>query len=244
MAEIIIKQDANPTGQHPITLILRTYITIAMPFLLALISIRAVMTPLFLQLDYNRPGFPDDYYGFTREDRLNYAPFALEYLLNGEDINFLGDLRFPDGGLMYNARELSHMRDVKVVTQYAYLAAIIGGSGVIGAALYLYRVARSALRQALFRGAMFTLSIIAAIIVIAIINWDFFFTGFHTLFFSSGTWRFEYSDTLIRLFPEQFWFDAALTIGGLTVLGAAALLIITWQWSKRYPTFTSNNSLL
>ncbi len=229
-AEAAVSPQSNPKLRPAwIVLLLGSYLTFAMPFLLALISIRMVMTPLFLQFEYNRPDFPDDYYGFTREDRLNYAPYAIQYLLNGEDINFLGDLKFPDGRSTYNARELHHMRDVKVVTQYAYLLAVVGGTAYILAAIYLYRNTPMALRQGLMRGALLTLGIIAAIIVIAILNWDFFFTGFHTLFFSSGTWRFEYSDTLIRLFPEQFWFDAALLIGGITIAGAVAALIISWR---------------
>jgi integral membrane protein (TIGR01906 family) len=235
MAEATIDQNRKQKRQRPMLLILRTYITVALPFLLALMSIRFVMTPLFLQFEYKRTGFPVDFYGFTREDRLNYAPYALEYLLNGDDIDFLGDLRFPDASSMYNARELHHMRDVKVVTQYAYLAAVGGGLAAIIAAFYLYRTDHSLLRRGLFNGAVFTLLIIATIIVIAIINWDFFFNGFHNLFFASGTWRFEYSDTLIRLFPEQFWFDAALTIGFLTVLGAAIILASTWIWGRKAP---------
>lgn len=235
MAEATINQNLKYKVQRPLPPILRTYMTVALPFLLALMSIRFVMTPLFLQFEYNRAGFPDDFYGFTREDRLNYAPYALEYLLNGDDIDFLGDLRFTDGSSMYNARELHHMCDVKVVTQYAYLAAVGGGLTAVIAAFYLYRTNRSLLRSGLFNGAIFTLSIIATIIVIAVINWDFFFTGFHNLFFTSGTWRFEYSDTLIRLFPEQFWFDAALTIGFLTFLNAVIILVTTWKWGRKAP---------
>jgi integral membrane protein (TIGR01906 family) len=63
--------------------------------------------------------------------------------------------------------------------------------------------------------------------VSAVVAWDTFFTAFHQLFFAGGTWVFAYSDTLIRLFPEQFWFDAALTVGGLTLLGALALLLLS-----------------
>jgi integral membrane protein (TIGR01906 family) len=240
MVEAAIKQNLKHENRRSVLRILGIYISITMPFLLALMSIRVVMTPLFLGFEYNRADFPEDFYGFSRADRLNYAPYALEYLLNGDDIDFLGDLRFPDGTSMYNARELHHMRDVKVVTQYTYLGLVIGGIAAIIAAVYLYRADRSALRRALFSGAVFTLGIIATIIVIAIINWDFFFTGFHNLFFSSGTWRFEYSDTLIRLFPEQFWFDAALTIGCLTVLGSVVLLVIAWKWKRATPEI--NNS--
>jgi integral membrane protein (TIGR01906 family) len=210
--------------------LLRFYMTVVLPFLLALITVRLVMTPLFLHFEYNRPGFSDDIYGFTTQDRLTYAPYAIDYLLNGEDIDFLGDLKFPDGKSMYNTRELHHMRDVKTVTRIAYQIATFGSIIYITCAIILYRRNRPLLRQALWGGAIFTLSIIAAIIVIAVLNWDFFFTGFHTIFFTSGTWRFEYSDTLIRLFPEQFWFDAALLIGGLTTLTALLILSFVWRW--------------
>lgn len=202
----------------------QTYLTIALPFLLALISIRLIMTPLFLQIEYTRPGFPEDYYGFTTQERLVYAPYAIQYLLNAEDISFLGDLKSSDGKPIYNVRELQHMRDVKIVTQYAYLIAIFIGILALILAIPLYRTNFLALCIALSNGSILTLAIIASIVILAVLNWDYFFTSFHSLFFSTGTWRFEYSDTLIRLFPEQFWFDASLTIGGLTTLSSIMIL--------------------
>jgi integral membrane protein (TIGR01906 family) len=213
--------------------ITHTYIAIALPGLILLISIRLIMTPLFLQLEYTRPGFPDDYFGFTISDRLAYAPYAVDYLLNDAGIAYLGDLRFPDGKPMYNARELKHMRDVKTVTRVAYLIALIGGVIAGSAALYLWRSDRTTLWMTLFHGSMLTLAVIVAVVVVAVINWDFFFTGFHSIFFASGTWRFEYSDTLIRLFPEQFWFDTALTIGVLTSLSALFILILAWHNNRK-----------
>jgi len=42
------------------------------------------------------PYFPADEYGFTKEDRLKWAPFALDYLVNSADISYLGDLTFDD----------------------------------------------------------------------------------------------------------------------------------------------------
>jgi integral membrane protein (TIGR01906 family) len=82
---------------------------------------------------------------------------------------------------------------------------------------------------------MLTLGLIMTIIVLALGAWDMFFDTFHELFFEAGTWRFEFSDTLIRLFPEQFWFDASVTIGILTTIGAILILVFMWQWSKKTP---------
>ena len=39
-------------------------------------------------------------------------------------------------------------------------------------------------------------------------------------------------DRLLQLFPEQFWFDAALVIGTLTSLGAIAMLLISFRARK------------
>jgi integral membrane protein (TIGR01906 family) len=207
-------------------------IMISFPLLLVLIAVRLVMTPLFLQVEYNRPGFPADPYGFNRQDRLQYAPYALDYLLNGAGIEYLGDLRFADGTPLYNENELHHMYDVKQVTQVAFAAAVIGGLIALAAAGYLWRRGRDELRRALFFGALFTLAIVAAIIILAVFNWEFFFVTFHQLFFQSGTWYFPTSDTLIRLFPEQFWFDAAIAIGSMTVLVALLVFGITWRLGR------------
>lgn len=205
-------------------------VTITLPFLLIMVNVRLVMSPAFLSFEYSRPDFPTDMYGFTQADRLRYAPYAIDYLLNGENITFLGDLKFDDGTPLFNARELRHMRDVKTLTQIAYIAAISLSLLAIVAAYSLWQ--RGQLYIALFRGALITLALIAAIVLAAVISWDVFFTGFHALFFESDTWYFAYSDTLIRLFPEKFWFDAALLIGGLAVIEALAVSAFTVRWRK------------
>ena len=212
---------------------LSTAVAIFVPFLLLLLNVRLVMTPAFLTFEYTRPNFPEDFYGFTQEDRLNYAPYAVQYLLNGEEISYLRDMTFPDGSPLFNTRELRHMQDVKTLTQITYATTILIAVIVLIAAIALNRAGK--LRMALFRGSLFTLAIIASIVTAAVVNWNFFFTGFHTLFFESGTWYFAYSDTLIRLFPEQFWFDAALTIGTLTTLEAALILFLTWYHRRTAP---------
>ncbi|MBI1276975.1 MAG: TIGR01906 family membrane protein [Anaerolineaceae bacterium] len=214
-------------AQSALQWLTRLYITLAFPFLVVLIFVRLIMSPLYLQFEYNRPDFPADYYGFTVQDRLTYAPSAIQYLLNGDDISFLADLRFPDGRDMYNTHELRHMRDVKNVTQYAFASALIGSLITLLLVAYLWRSNRKALWSALLNGSRLTIGIILAIVIIAVTSWDTFFTTFHQLFFAGGTWQFEYSDTLIRLFPEQFWFDASLIIGGATLLVALATMFVT-----------------
>jgi integral membrane protein (TIGR01906 family) len=216
-------------------LVLSILVTIAVPVLLVLISVRLVMTDTYLQLEYNKPDFPSDDYGFTLQDRLHYAPFALQYLLGSDGIDYLGKLKFADGRPLYNDRELEHMVDVKNVFRGALLA--------LGVTLLIFSISLSilmrspaglrALRLGLFSGGLLMLAILGGLVLMLLINWDAFFDGFHDLFFAAGTWTFDYSDTLIRLFPIRFWQDAALTIGGMSAAGALLLIGGSWWWARR-----------
>src|SRR5262245_6047306 len=94
-------------------------VALLVPLVLIGLGLRVLLTPLFLQVEYNMPYFPHDIYGFTKADRLHWAPYALNFLTNSADISYLANLKFDDGKPLYNERELSHMSDVKRVTQGA-----------------------------------------------------------------------------------------------------------------------------
>ena len=69
--------------------------------------------------------------------------------------------------------------------------------------------------------------------VLAALSWQQFFTEFHRIFFANGTWTFSLEDTLIRLFPGQFWVDAGIVIGALVFLASMVTLVLTWPTRKR-----------
>ncbi|MFN8380152.1 MAG: TIGR01906 family membrane protein [Anaerolineae bacterium] len=207
-------------------------LAVLLPALLVILSIRVVMTPLYLQLEYQRTGFPEDSYGMTTAQRLEFAPMALEFLVANHPTRFLSDLSFPEGGTLFNAREIGHMRDVQRVTQWAFGFAWAAGAVALICGVFLAWRNRLALVRALRSGALLAMGLVAAVAITAVLAWDTFFTAFHQLFFSGGSWIFAYSDTLIRLFPEQFWFDAAITVGVLTVTGALLLLLAAWALSR------------
>ncbi|MBK8135359.1 MAG: TIGR01906 family membrane protein [Chloroflexi bacterium] len=209
-------------------------VTIGVPLLLVLGSVRLVMSPQYLLFEYQRPDMTADMFGFGLEDRVRWGPIGIDYLLTDADISLLGDLRFPDGAALFTQRELGHMVDVKAVTRAAF-ALLTASLAVFPLCAWI--LARSGqpgqLRNALIRGAVFTLSAIVAILFGATVAWDTFFALFHRAFFADGTWIFYTSDTLIRLYPEKFWFDAALTIGILVIGGALLILVLSvWQWRR------------
>ncbi|MBC8503834.1 MAG: TIGR01906 family membrane protein [Chloroflexi bacterium] len=200
--------------------ILQWLIVILVPVILALGAVRFLLTPLFVQIEYRTPNFPNDPYGFTQDERLKWSQVALDYLLNNAGIEFLGDLSFDDGSALYNERELRHMLDVKIVVEAAMRVFYVSLAVVILLGIWANRADWWwEYRQALSKGGWLTVTLIGVLIVLMLLSFNVFFVAFHKIFFEGETWIFKYSDTLIRLFPVRFWRDAFITVGGLTLLG-------------------------
>ena len=207
--------------------------TILTPIVLVGISLRLLLSPVFPQVEYRMPGFPEDDYGFTMEERLKWSTIAIEYLVNDADTSFLGDLKFDDGSPLYNERELSHMDDVKRVTKGVLNVFYLALAGLTILGLYSRRREQwQAWLLGLRRGGLAIIWLAGAVAVVVLVGmfilpslfWDFF-TGFHKIFFEGDSWMFLTSDTLIRLFPLRFWQDTFLFAAGLSVLGAICLIV-------------------
>jgi integral membrane protein (TIGR01906 family) len=213
--------------------ILSLVVTLLVPLALIGLGLRVLLSPVFLQVEYNMPYFPPDEFGFTKADRLKWAPYALNYLTNTADISYLADLKFEDGKPLYNERELSHMNDVKRVTQgalkvwYGSLVVLIllGVWAWFGGWWDTYRLG-------LMRGGWLMIGLAVTVGLIALVGilispdlFFSFFTGFHHLFFKGDSWLFLFSDTLIRLFPIRFWQDAFLWAALIALGGGIALAL-------------------
>ena len=197
---------------------------LSVPVLLVVGSVRLLVTNEYLAFEYGKSDFPQDPFGFDQAQRLAYASANFRFVRDGQSIAALADQRLGDAP-QYNDRELKHMQDVQSVYgatwrawQIALVVSLLAGFG-----LALRAQTRPALTTAIQWSGLLTASLVAVVGLLAVVAWQFWFVGFHQVFFAAGTWTFEYSDTLIRLFPERFWFDAALTIAGLSVVGGLIL---------------------
>ncbi|MDF1518978.1 MAG: TIGR01906 family membrane protein [Brevefilum sp.] len=198
------------------------------PFVILMISVRILITPLFAKIEYKLPGFPEDPYGFTMQDRLRWSEPSILYLVNNEDIDYLEALAFDDGEPIFTDRELSHMVDVKgVVTGMRVALAIFLIILVICVWVLLKNKRRDLLISAFNMGGWGLFGLIAAILLLVAISFNQLFTWFHQIFFSDGTWQFYTSDTLIRLFPMRFWRDAFIFVGVLSLILGGILILIT-----------------
>ena len=69
------------------------------------------------------------------------------------------------------------------------------------------------------------------------------FLAFHAIFFPPGTYLFSEGSNLIDLFPEPFWFEAALA-AGVTVIATALLVTLVGFVRWRGGTEPSRRSLI
>ena len=207
--------------------ILGWVVTVLLPLVVLMVSVRLLITPLYAKVEYRMPGFPEDPYGFTLEDRLKWSAPSIEYLVNSEGINYLGDLAFDDGEPIYNSSELSHMADVKTVVTGMRIALAALMVGLLAVTVIAVRKGwRDSFLLALRRGGWGVLGLIATILILLVVNFDQLFTWFHQMFFTSGTWQFYTSDTLIRLFPMRFWQDAFIAVGLISVVIGLLLVLL------------------
>jgi integral membrane protein (TIGR01906 family) len=205
-------------------------VSLFVPLVLILTGIRLLLTPWFIQLEYRMPNFPEDSYGMTQEERLRWAPVALDYLLNEEDITFLGELEFDDDSSMFNQRELRHMDDVKELTSVVLIIWYVVLGILLAIAIWAWQCGWVvSFRGVLARGGLFTMILICALILFLIINFRLLFTAFHRIFFEGDSWLFLFSDTLIRLFPMRFWQDAFIFIGAFSFISG----LVLWLLNKK-----------
>ncbi len=187
-------------------------ISIIVPLLLMMTSIRVLLNPFFLDYEYNQPNFPADEFGFSKADRLNWGKLSLVYLTNSAGPEFLSDLKFENGDPIYNERELSHMVDVKNLVQLMIKIMLPMAAFLVLAWILAWRLGWiPQFWKSVSLGGWLTLGMIGLILVGTVINFDALFTGFHHLFFTN--------DTLIRLFPEKLWSDAFTFMGVFTLAG-------------------------
>lgn len=204
-----------------------------LPLILVLGAVQLLVTDAYLAFEYGKADFPPDAFGLSQPQRLNYAAANFRYVREAQPLSALAEQEL-DGQPAYNTRELGHMRDVQRVYQASAWAWQIALILVIMLAFTLgWRTeTRPALAAALKWGGLISAGLVGVIGLLALVAWQLWFLAFHQVFFAAGTWTFAYSDTLIRLFPIRFWFDAALTITGLTT-GAGLVISSVAGWLGR-----------
>jgi integral membrane protein (TIGR01906 family) len=212
--------------------VLRWLIALAMPVFIVLLCLRIVWNPWFVRWEYGKPDFPLDTYGFTNEQRIGYVLQWMDYynssISPAAGAEAFAALRLPGTDQpLYSSYEVGHMVDVRLLTDKLWRLLPVAGVIVVGGLLLLLipRGTRPDGYAALFVGGLISTMLLLAAILFVLLSWRTFFITLHDVFFPPGTWTFDWSSTLIRIFPDRFWFDAGvLLVGGALVIS----VLVTW----------------
>jgi len=153
----------------------------------------------------------------------------IQVMKDGQEIN------------LFSEREIIHLGDVKSLIQLFYLAQWItlayAVSYIIAGLIIRKRAFLRKMMQGIFFGGIFTLALLAFVGIWALIDFEGLFLTFHLTSFQNELWMLNPAkDYLIMMFPEGFFFDAALFLVSGTVVEALILAGITWahlRGSKR-----------
>lgn len=203
------------------------------PLFLILGAARLLTTDEFLMFEYGKPSFPSDTYGFTPEQRFILASTNIHYVRAHLPDDELVK-HYLNGTKVFNEREVAHMADVRNVFQI--ILRIWQGSFILLLLLgvvFLKSGERVAFASAIKQGGLVSSGIILAVGLLAVFAWDTWFELFHRFLFVPGSWLFSYNDSLIRLFPYQFWFDATVTLAIVSFVGGLVLALGGWQVQLR-----------
>ena len=173
--------------------------------------------------------------GLPQEEVLRIAQETRDYLTNNEQ-----RLNVSVGGApFYSEREILHMIDVKRLMARTFDAGWAALGYIIAFfALVIWR-SRPSAAYGLARSTLSACGVVALLVVvlgiIGIAGFDSAFRNFHLLFFTNDLWQLSSRDGLIQLFPQGFFFDTTLLIGGVTLVFVivAGAVSATYLWRLR-----------
>lgn len=135
---------------------------------------------------------------------------------------------------LFNDRELQHMVDVQIIMQRVLQATWIALGALALSALVIiaadFGTGILALLWAIGAGGLVTAALVGLIALGSLLDFNRLFLLFHFVSFSNDLWLLDpRTDHLIQLFPQGFFYDAALQIGfrsaGIGAAMAAVALI-------------------
>jgi integral membrane protein (TIGR01906 family) len=137
--------------------------------------------------------------------------------------------------VLFNQREVAHLRDVKGLIRLDYLVLLGTLIYTMGYASFsLCRKNRRQLWWGMIWGNILTLVLMAALRLITLYNFDWFFRQFHLLSFTNELWQLDPArDYLIMLFPGGFWYDATQVCALAAGTMAVVLSGVAWGLSRR-----------
>jgi len=153
------------------------------------------------------------------------AEGLISYFNSDEEWIDLTVTRNGDSFELFNQREILHLKDVKELFRLDYRVLLVSGVYALGFLAYAigFKKDRRYLSKGLIWGGGVTLGLMLLTGAGIALNFDRLFLLFHLVSFDNDFWMLNpATDYLIMLFPQGFWFDAAVFIALTAAVLAAA----------------------
>lgn len=199
----------------------RIVIILALPPVIIFGNLYWLESPAYV--DYELAGAPAGN-DLKPASRVALAKKVVEFLRGRADRNSL---------TRFESRELDHLEDVKKLFNRLETIQRLASALFAAAAIYLaiLRHQRLLFIRTIGTGGALTLILTALIAALSLFDFGSFFSGFHELFFSPGTWLFPPDSLLIKVFPLSFWMAAARML--LILTGIESLVLTVGLWLGR-----------
>ena len=176
--------------------------------------------------------------GMTPEEVSRVGAEVRDYLRNdAERLTVQRALADGRRAPVFSEREVVHMIDVKRLMARTWDAGWAAFGLIIALAAGAFWRGRRAGLAWLLRAAAAAGGLIVALVVVlavvAMIGFDEAFRQFHLLFFTNDLWQLTSADALIQLFPQRFFFDTTLLIGGAIVIPSALIGVLGRALGRR-----------
>lgn len=139
----------------------------------------------------------------------------------------------------FNERETLHMVDVKQLYQFALIVRIAAIGCLAGSLWLLWRRKKGdmlmMLAQAYQKCAIVFVCFVAMLGIWALCDFTALWESFHRLFFRNDLWLLNpYTDLMINMFPEDFFFHMVMRIALMFIVGFVGLGIGSYWVEKRH----------
>jgi integral membrane protein (TIGR01906 family) len=200
---------------------------ICIPLLLITTNLRfAVNDTRLYEYDFNKYHISEE----TGLDKGNLTEIAHKLITY-----FNSDEEFVDISV-YSQRDIDHLKDVKGLIQLAYRLQFVSLAYIVVYIGFNFLLLRGAfwrqLGKRIIWGSWTTIALLAALGIMALIDFNQLFLLFHLISFRNDLWQLYPGDKLLAMFPEGFFNDAALFIGGAIILEAIIIGVAAWGFFK------------
>ena len=171
--------------------------------------------------------------GLPQDEVLRVAQETRDYLTNEEERLEVEVAGSP----FYSEREILHMIDVKRLMARTFDAGWAALGFIVAFVAVTAWRSRGRVLSALARSTLSACGVVALLVVvlgvIGIAGFDSAFRNFHLLFFTNDLWQLSSRDGLIQLFPQRFFFDTTMLIGGVTLTFVVVVSGLSWWVLRR-----------